>query len=323
VVIGVAVFGIMFYSLFRYRHSKGAKAARFHEHPTIEIIWTAIPFLILVVMAIPATATLEDMYDASEAEHDVLITGHQWRWHYDYLGEDVTYFSNLETSREQIRGVAQKGEHYLLDVDQPLVLPVNRKIRLLMTSSDVIHSWWVPALAVKKDAVPGFVNEVWTRIDEPGTYRGQCAELCGKDHGFMPVVVQALEEDVFDAWLAKRKEEAAAAASGVDREWGLQELVSHGEEVYGAICASCHQAQGEGMAPAFPALAGNRALMDDLEGHIETIVKGVAGSAMPAFADTLSPVDIAAVVTFERNAWGNETGDVIQPADIQAMLLSP
>ncbi|SHE89344.1 cytochrome c oxidase subunit 2 [Modicisalibacter ilicicola DSM 19980] len=320
VIIGVIVFGIMFYSLFRYRRSKGAQAAHFHEHTTVEVFWTAIPLLILVAMAIPATATLKDMYDASEAELDVMVTGHQWRWHYHYMGEDITFFSNLDTPREQIDGTAEKGENYLLEVDQPLVLPVGRKVRLLMTSSDVIHSWWVPDLAVKKDAVPGFVNEAWTRIDEPGIYRGQCAELCGKDHAFMPVVVQAMEQEAFDTWLAERKQEAAAAASGVDREWKLEELVERGEKVYGSICASCHQADGQGTPPTFPALAGNQAMMDDLDWHIDVVVNGVSGSAMAAFSGTLNPVDLAAVITYERNAWGNETGDVVQPAEIQALI---
>ncbi|MGC3872386.1 cytochrome c oxidase subunit II [Halomonas sp. GXIMD04776] len=320
VIIGVIVFGVMFYSLFRYRRSKGAEAAHFHEHTTVEVIWTAIPFLILVAMAIPATATLKNMYDASEADYDVMITGHQWRWQYDYMGEDVMFFSNLDTPREQIAGTADKGEHYLLEVDQPLVLPVDRKVRLLTTSADVIHSWWVPDLAVKKDAVPGFVNESWTRIEEPGIYRGQCTELCGKDHAFMPIVIQAMEQEQFDTWLAERKQEAAAEASGVDREWALEELVERGEKVYGSICTSCHQAEGQGMPPTFPALAGNQALMDDLDRHIDVVVNGVSGSAMAAFSGTLSPVDIAAVITYERNAWGNETGDVVQPADIQALV---
>ncbi len=322
VIIGVIVFGVMFYSLFRYRRSKGAKAAQFHEHTTVEIVWTAIPFLILIAMAIPATATLKNMYDASEADYDVMITGHQWRWQYDYMGEDVTFFSNMSTPREQIAGTEEKGEHYLLEVDQPLVLPVDRKIRLLTTSADVIHSWWVPDLAVKKDAVPGFVNESWTRIDEPGIYRGQCTELCGKDHGFMPVVVHAMEQEQFDTWLAERKQAAAEEAGGVDREWALDELIERGEKVYATICASCHQAEGQGMPPTFPGLAGNQALMDDLDRHIDVVVNGVSGSAMAAFSGTLSPVDIAAVITFERNAWGNDTGDAVQPADIQA-LVSP
>ncbi|MGM0913620.1 MAG: cytochrome c oxidase subunit II [Pseudomonadota bacterium] len=320
VVIGVVVFGVMFYSLFRFRHSKGAKAAHFHEHTLVEVIWTAIPLLILVGMAVPATATLKKMYDPSDADLDVMITGQQWRWHYEYLGEDVAFTSNLGTPRETIRGEGERGENYLLEVDEPLVLPVGRKVRFLLTSDDVIHSWWVPDLAVKQDTIPGFVNENWVRINEPGIYRGQCAELCGMDHGFMPIVVQAMEEEEFDAWLAERKEASAQEASGVDREWGMDELMARGEQAYNAVCASCHQADGSGNPPAFPALAGNQALMDERERHIETVVNGVSGSAMPAFRNTLSPVEVAAVITYERNAWGNDTGDLVQPAEIAERL---
>nr|WP_300309320.1 cytochrome c oxidase subunit II [Halomonas sp.] len=320
VVIGVVVFGAMFYSLFRYRRSKGAQAAKFHEHTTVEVIWTAIPLLILIGMAVPATATLKKMYDASEADLDVMITGQQWRWQYSYLGEDVNFISSLATPREQISGDQERGENYLLEVDQPLVLPVGKKVRLLMTSDDVIHSWWVPELAVKQDAIPGFVNENWVRINEPGIYRGQCAELCGKDHGFMPVVVQAMEEEEFDAWLAERKSAASEEAAGADREWKLDELMERGEQVYGSICAACHQPNGAGLPPTFPALAGNQALLDDREHHLDTVLNGVAGTPMPGFRTTLSPVELAAVITYERNAWGNDTGDVVQPSEIAEQL---
>ncbi|MDT8878071.1 cytochrome c oxidase subunit II [Halomonas saccharevitans] len=320
VVIGVIVFGAMFYSLFRYRHSRGAKAATFHEHTSVEVIWTAIPLLILVAMAVPATATLKTMYDASEADLDVMVTGQQWRWRYDYLGEDVAFTSNLSTSREQISGTSEKGENYLLEVDEPLVLPVGQKVRLLLTSDDVIHSWWVPDLAVKQDAVPGFVNENWVRIDEPGIYRGQCAELCGRNHGFMPVVVEAVEPERFEEWMAKRKEAAQQEAMSADREWSLEELMARGEQTYGAVCAACHQPDGGGSPPAFPALAGNQALLEEPERHINVVIDGVAGSAMPAFRNTLSPVEIAAVVTYERNAWGNDAGDTVQPSEIAERL---
>ena len=320
VVIGVIVFGAMFYSLFRYRHSRGAKAATFHEHTSVEVIWTAIPLLILVGMAVPATATLKNMYDTSEADLDIMVTGQQWRWRYEYLGEDVAFTSNLGTSREQISGADEKGEHYLLEVDEPLVLPVGQKVRLLLTSDDVIHSWWVPDLAVKQDAIPGFVNENWVRIEEPGIYRGQCAELCGKDHAFMPVVVEAVEQERFDEWLVERKEAAAQAAAGVDREWSMEELMERGEQVYGAVCASCHQPDGSGNPPVFPALAGNQPMLDDLDWHVDTVVNGVSGAAMPAFRSTLNAVEIAAVVTYERNAWGNESGDSVQPSEIAERL---
>lgn len=321
VAIGLLVFGVMFYSLFRYRHSKGAKAAEFHEHTSVEVLWTAIPVLILVGMAVPATATLKNMYDTSEADLDVMIIGQQWRWRYEYLGEDVAFNSNMSTPWEQIRGEAARGEYYLLEVDEPLVLPINRKIRFLMTSDDVIHSWWVPDLAVKQDTIPGFINENWVQINEPGIYRGQCAELCGVNHGFMPIVVHAVEEDEFEIWLAERKEAAEQEAMGVDREWELDELMARGEAVYRAICSSCHQAEGQGAPPAFPALANNAQLIDDLDWHIDRIVNGVSGTAMPAFRSTLNPVEIASVVTYTRNAWGGDTGDAVQPASIAEKIV--
>lgn len=320
VVIGVVVFGAMFYSLFRYRHSKGAKAANFHEHTSVEVLWTAIPVLILVGMAVPATATLKNMYDSSDAELDVMITGQQWRWRYEYLGEDVAFTSNMSTPRTQISGEEARGEHYLLEVDEPLVLPINRKVRFLMTSDDVIHSWWVPDLAVKQDTIPGFINENWVKINEPGIYRGQCAELCGIDHGFMPVVVHAVEEEEFESWLAERKEAAAEEAMGVDREWGMDELVARGESVYQSICSSCHQSEGQGAPPAFPALASNEQLISDVDWHLDKVVNGVSGAAMPAFRSTLNPVEIAAVVTYTRNAWGNDTGEVVQPSAVAELI---
>ncbi len=320
VVIGLVVFGAMFYSLFRYRHSKGAKAAHFHEHTSVEVLWTAIPVLILVGMAVPATATLKNMYDSSEADLDVMITGQQWRWRYEYLGEDVAFTSNMSTPRTQISGEEARGEHYLLEVDEPLVLPINRKVRFLMTSDDVIHSWWVPDLAVKQDTIPGFINENWVKINEPGIYRGQCAELCGIDHGFMPVVVHAVEEEEFESWLAERKESAEQEAMGVDREWEMAELVERGESVYQSICSSCHQAEGQGSPPAFPALANNEQLISDVDWHLDKVINGVSGAAMPAFRSTLNPVEIAAVVTYTRNAWGNDTGDVVQPSEVAEII---
>ncbi|WP_240724536.1 cytochrome c oxidase subunit II [Halomonas borealis] len=320
VVIGIVVFGAFFFSLFRYRRSRGAKPSRFHEHTTTEVLWTLVPLLILVVMAVPATATLKAMYDTSEADMEVMITGQQWRWRYEYRGEDVSFTSNLATPREQIDGQSAKGEHYLREVDEPLVLPVDRKVRLLMTSDDVIHSWWVPELGVKQDTMPGFVNENWVRINEPGTYRGQCAELCGRDHAFMPIVVEAVTPERFASWLDERRSAAAEAAMGLDREWGMDELMERGQEVYATSCASCHQPDGSGSPPAFPALAGNQALMDDRERHVETVVNGVAGSSMAAFRNILNPVDIAAVITYERNAWGSETGERVQPSAIAERL---
>ena len=226
----------------------------------------------------------------------------------------------MSTPRTQISGEEERSEHYLLEVDEPLVLPVNRKVRFLMTSDDVIHSWWVPDLAVKQDTIPGFINENWVKINEPGIYRGQCAELCGIDHGFMPVVVHAMEEEEFDGWLADRKEAAAEEAMGVDREWEMEELVERGESVYQAICSSCHQSEGQGSPPAFPALANNEQLISDVDWHLDTVLNGVSGAAMPAFRSTLNPVEIAAVVTYTRNAWGNDTGDVVQPSTVAEQI---
>ncbi|GGC93249.1 cytochrome c oxidase subunit II [Halopseudomonas salina] len=316
VVIGVIVFSVMFWSMFMHRKSRGAVPATFHENISVEVLWTVIPLLILIGMAVPATKTLIEIYDAEESDVDIMITGYQWRWQYKYLGEDVSFLSNLTTPRDQINNQTDKGENYLLEVDEPMVVPVGKKIRFLITSADVIHSWWVPALAVKKDAIPGFVNEAWTRIEEPGIYRGQCTELCGRDHGFMPVVVDARTQEDYDAWLADKKAVAAAEAELRDKEWSLAELMERGERVYNTNCAACHQADGSGLPPAFPALKGSDMALNDIPGHINIVVNGKPGTSMASFDGQLSEVDIAAVVTYERNAWGNDTGDIVSPLDI-------
>lgn len=314
--IGIVVFGVMFFSMIFHRKSRGVKPAHFHESTTLEIIWTVIPVIILVVMAWPATTTLIKLYDTSDADMDVLITGYQWRWKYDYMGEDVSFFSNLSTPQEQIQGLAPKGPHYLLETDEHLVVPVNKKIRFLITANDVIHAWWVPALGVKKDAIPGFIKETWTRIDEPGIYRGQCAELCGKDHGFMPIVVEAVSEEDYRAWLESKKAEAAAIRELTSKTFTFDELYARGEEVYTRSCAACHQANGEGVPGVFASLKGVGVSVGPIEKHIDVVVNGVRGTAMQAFGEQLSEVDIAAVVTYERNAWGNNMGDMTQPIDI-------
>ncbi|KAB0291919.1 cytochrome c oxidase subunit II [Vibrio fortis] len=320
--IAFVVFGVMFYSILRHRKSKGAVAAHFHESTKVEIIWTIIPIIILIAMAIPATKTLIAMEDTSQSDLTVKITGSQWKWHYSYFGEDVEYFSLLATSDKEIEGIEAKGAHYLLEVDKPLVLPINRKVRFLMTSDDVIHSWWVPAFAVKKDTIPGFINEAWTKIDEPGVYRGQCAELCGRAHGFMPIVVQAMEEEDFDVWLADQKAlaiaEAQAAKEALDASLSLEELNTIGEQVYASRCAVCHQANGEGIPGAFPAIKGSPVALGNVSEHIDVIVYGRSGTAMQAFDNQLTEKEIAAVITYQRNAWGNDTGDVIQASDINA-----
>ena len=317
VAIGILVFGVMFYSMWRHRKSKGYKAAQFHESTFVELVWTIIPTLILVGMAIPATKTLYDIYDTKEADLDIMITGYQWKWKYDYLGSDVSFFSNLSTPRAQINNELPKNDHYLLEVDEPLVVPVNKKIRFLITANDVIHAWWVPDLAVKKDAIPGFVNESWTRIDEPGIYRGQCAELCGKDHGFMPIVVKAVPEDEYHSWLSDRAANAARIKELTNKTFTFDELYARGEKIYNSTCAACHQSNGQGVPGTFPAIAGSKVATGPMEGHLSMVVNGSPQNpAMQAFGAQLSEVDIAAVITYQRNAFGNNMGDTVQPIDI-------
>jgi len=316
-VIFVLVFGVMFYSVFAHRKSRGAKAAQFHENATLEVIWTIVPFAILVGLAIPSAATLIEMEDTSKSELTVRVTGYQWKWKYDFPDQNVSFMSVLATPREQIENKAPKGPHYLLEVDNPIVLPVGKKIRFQITANDVIHAWWVPALGVKKDAIPGFVNEVWTYIDEPGTYRGQCAELCGKDHGFMPIVVNAVSQADFDKWVVAQKQQAAAAGADATKKWTTDELMAKGKQVY-ATCGACHGGNGEGVGP-FPKLAGSKIATGPVKDHLNIVMNGKPGTAMQAFASQMNDVDIAAVVTYERNSFGNKTGDVVQPADVKAL----
>lgn len=316
VAIAVVVFGVMLWAAYFHRKSRGAVAKHFHENTFLEILWTVIPIGILVLMAVPATATLVKIYDPRDAEIDVLITGYQWRWRYNYLDEEIDFFSNLSTPMDQVNNVMDKGENYLLEVDNPLVLPVGKKIRFLMTSNDVIHSWWVPAIAVKQDAIPGFINEAWTVIDEPGIYRGQCAELCGQNHGFMPIVLDVREEADFAAWVSEAKAAAAAAGEESGREWTMDELMARGEEVYNTSCAACHMPGGEGVPNVFPALKGSAIALGDIVAHESIVLDGKSGTAMQSFSTQLSPSDLAAVITYERNAWGNSTGDMVQPSAI-------
>lgn len=315
VVIGIVVFGVMFYSMVVHRKANGAKASNFHESTTLEIIWTVIPFVILIGMAWPATKTLINIYDTDEADVDVVITGYQWYWKYEYLDQGVSFFSRLSTPQEQIRNQAPKGENYLLEVDEPLIIPTNKKVRFLVTAGDVIHSWWVPDLAVKRDAIPGYINESWTYVDKPGIYRGVCAELCGKDHGFMPVVVKAVPEDEYNSWLAERRAQAEKEKELANKTFTLEELMAQGEAVYGKACLACHGANGEGGVGK--AIAGSPIATGDITAHIDIIVNGSANNpAMAAYRETLSEVDTAAVITYQRNAFGNNTGDVVQPLDI-------
>ncbi|MBZ0071560.1 MAG: cytochrome c oxidase subunit II [Gammaproteobacteria bacterium] len=318
VAIGIVVFSAMFYSIIRHRKSKGAVAAKFHESTVVEVLWTIVPFLILIGMAIPATKTLIAMEDTRNADVSIKVTGYQWKWRYDYLDDGVGFFSTLSTPKDEIFNRAEKNPHYLLEVDHPMVVPVNKKVRLLITANDVIHSWWVPVFGMKKDAIPGFVNEMWINVDTPGTYRGQCAELCGKDHGFMPIVVVAKEQPDYDQWLADQQQASAVAAADSDREFSKDELMARGEKVFTANCAACHQANGEGVPGAFPALKGGVIATGPVPGHLDIVLHGKSGTAMAAFGSQLNDADLAAVITYERNAWGNDTGDVVQPADVKA-----
>lgn len=326
--IGVVVFGAMFWSMFFHRKSKGAKAADFHESTTVEILWTAIPIVILIGMAVPATITLIDMENNDDSDVTIQITGSQWKWHYKYFDQDIEYYSVLSTPREQYENQngtsAKKGENYLLEVDKPLVIPVNKKVRFLITSDDVIHAWWIPAFAVKQDANPGFINEAWTKVDKPGIYRGQCAELCGKDHGFMPIVVDVRSEADYAKWVEEQHQMAAMAAeaekNSLNASVSMDELMALGESTYMAYCAACHQPTGVGVPPAFPALKGSPVALGDVNVHISTVFNGKAGTGMQGYGKQLSLKEIAAVVTYERNAWGNDTGDAVQAADVNSAV---
>ena len=313
--IGVVVFGIMFYSMIMHRKSVGAVPAKFHESTAVELAWTIVPAIILVLMAIPATSSLIKIYDTTEADIDIKIVGHQWKWQYEYLGQDVGFFSNLSTSQDEIYGLVPKGEHYLLEVDEPLVIPINKKIRFLITANDMLHAWWVPALAVKRDAIPGYINDAWTIVEEPGTYRGQCAELCGKEHGFMPIVVEAMEEQDYQNWLAGKKQEAEELRAAMSQTFSMDELYARGEKVYQANCVACHGVNGEGGLG--PSLVGSGITTGPIDNHINVMVNGVAGNVvMPVFGNQLNNIDLASVITFKRNAWGNNMGDQLQPVDI-------
>ncbi|KGE04833.1 Cytochrome c oxidase polypeptide II [Pseudohaliea rubra DSM 19751] len=317
VAIGALVFGVMFYSIIYHRKSRGVKPAQFHESTKVEIAWTVVPFLILITMAVPATSTLLDIYDFDDADMDVLVTGYQWKWKYEYLAEDgesVAFFSNLSTPQAEIYNTDGKNENYLLEVDEPLVIPVDTKVRFLVTANDVIHSWWVPELAVKKDAIPGFINETWTRANEIGTYRGQCAELCGKDHGFMPIVVEVVSKEDYAAWLGEKQEQAAKVKELMAQTFSLEELMARGKAVYERNCLACHGARGEGGVGT--AIAGSPIATGELGGHLEIGINGVAGTAMQAFGGQLNDVDLAAVITYQRNAFGNNMGDLVQPIDV-------
>ena len=314
VVIAIIVFGAMFYSVFAHRKSKGAVAAQFHESTKAEILWTLIPVVILVAMAIPASKTLIDLEDTSKAEMTIKITGHQWKWQYDYPKEGISFISNLaKTSKNSLR-TDLKPQHYLLEVDKRVVLPVDTSIRFLITSNDVIHNWWIPAFGVKQDANPGFINDAWAKIDEIGTYRGQCAELCGKDHGFMPIVVDVVSKADYAKWVAKEQASAAAAADSATKTWLKSDLMAKGKDVYEANCAGCHKIDGSGIPPIFPAMKNSPIANGPAAEHMKIVLHGKGG--MPTFK-MLGDADLASVITYERNAFGN-TASVVQPSDVKS-----
>jgi len=320
-VIFVAVFAVLGYSLYFHRKSRGHKAADFHESTTVEILWTVVPFLILIVMAVPATKALIALKDTSEPDITIKVTGYQWKWGYDYLkgeGEGVHFISTLATPQAQIKGLEPKGEHYLLEVDNPVVVPVNKKVRILTTANDVLHSWSMQAFGVKQDAVPGFIRDTAFRAEKEGTYRGQCSELCGRQHGFMPIVVEVVSDEKYTVWVEEQKKKMAGAAFDPNKVWTLDESKAYGEKVYATNCVACHQANGKGIPGVFPALDGSKIATGPKEDHLDRVVNGKAGTAMAAFGKQLSDTDIAAVITYERNAWGNHTGEVIQPSEVKA-----
>jgi cytochrome c oxidase subunit 2 len=345
VAIFFIVFGAMFWSVFKHRKAAGAKAAQFHENTTIEIIWTIVPFVILIGMAYPATKTILDMKDASNADISVKITAYQWKWEYDYLQDGVRFFANLSTPRDQIeeyhKAGAKKNENYLLEVDNAMVVPVGKKVRLLITSNDVIHGWYVPQLGVNQYGIPGFIKDAWITVEKPGIYRGQCSQICGKEHAFMPIVVDARSPEAYAAWVKEMKAKmppppaapepaaqqapagaaapgaAPAAAEDPNKKWTLDELKKRGEQVYAANCSACHQPTGKGMPPAFPPLDGDKVVNGPKAQQIAVELKGKPGTAMAPFAH-LSDTDLAAVITYTRNSWGNKTGEAIQPAEIKA-----
>lgn len=315
-VIFIGVFGVMFYSIIVHRKSKGHKAANFHESTTVEIIWTIVPFIIVVLMALPATKTVVAMKDTSNADLTVKVTGYQWKWGYDYVkgpGEGISFFSTLSTPRDEIDGRAPITDTYLQEVDNPLVVPVNKKIRIITTANDVVHSWYVPAFGVKQDAIPGFVRDTWFKAEKTGTFRGFCTELCGKEHAFMPVVVTVLSDDDYAKWVDDQKKKMAGANDDPNRTYTMAELMQRGGEVYKANCAVCHQPTGKG-AGAFPALDGSKIVNGPIANHVSIVLNGKG--VMPTWGKTLNDVEIASVITYERNSWGNHTGDILQPRQV-------
>jgi cytochrome c oxidase subunit 2 len=320
-VIFIAVFGVMLYSIMKHRKSLGHKSASFHESTAVEIVWTIVPFIIIILMALPATRTVVAMKDTSNADLTIKATGMQWKWGYDYLkgeGEGISFLSNLSTPREQtVDPAVAKSDNYLIEVDNPVVVPVNKKVRIVTTANDVIHAWGIPAFGVKQDAIPGFVRDTWFRAEKVGLYRGQCYELCGKDHAFMPIVVNVLSDADYTKWVDAKKKEMAAQADDPNKTWTVDEMKARGEKVYAANCVACHQANGKGVPGAFPALDGSPVVNGPRAGQIAIVLNGK--NAMPAWKSVLSDTDIAAVITYTRNNWSNKASEnIVQPAEVVA-----
>ena len=319
-LIFVAVFGAMFYSVYAHRKSKGHKAATFHESTAVEIAWTIIPMIIVILMAGFATKTVLAMKDTSNADITIKATGYQWKWGYDYLkgeGEGISFYSNMSTPRAQIEGVEKKGDNYLLEVDNEVVVPVGKKVRVLLTANDVIHAWMIPSFGVKQDAIPGFIRDAWFKAEKVGVYRGQCAELCGKEHGFMPIVVNVKSDVDYSKWVDEQKKLMASKMDDPNKQWTMAELVTRGEKVYAAQCVACHQASGKGMPPAFPPLDGSKTVLGAKDNQMAVLMAGRQGTAMASFKG-LTDVELAAVITYTRNSWTNKVGDLVSPADIKA-----
>ena len=321
-LIFVGVFGFMFYSCWAHRKSIGHKAAQFHENTTVEILWTVIPALILIVIAWPTTRVVIAQKDTSNPDLTIKVTGYQWKWGYDYVkgeGEGISFVSTLATPRTQIENQEPKGEHYLLEVDNELVVPIGKKVRILTTAADVVHSWWVPSFGAKQDAIPGFIRDIWFKPEVTGTFRSQCVELCGKEHGFMPIVVKVVTQDEYSKWAGEKLKAIAAAADDPNKQYTIDELRQRGEKVYATNCVACHQATGKGAPPAFPPLDGSKVVLGPKEKQIETVLNGRPNTPMQAFGKQLNDVEIAAVITFTRNNWSNRTGEAIQPTDVKAL----
>ncbi len=322
-VLFVGVFGFMFYSVYAHRKSRGHKAEQFHENTTVEIIWTVIPAIILIIIAWPVTKTVVAQKDTTNPDITIKVTGYQWKWGYDYIkgeGEGISFISTTTTPRDQIEGRAPKGDHYLREVDNEMVVPIGKKVRVLTTAADVIHSWWIPAFGAKQDAMPGFIRDMWFKADTLGTFRGACVELCGKEHGFMPIVVRVVSPEDYTVWVSEQKKKlSATGGESIVAAVAQDDLTQRGAKVYAANCVACHQLSGKGVPPAFPALDGSKIVLGPKNDQIKLMLNGKPGTAMTAFGQQLSDAELASVITYTRNAWGNKTGETVQPSDVKAL----